>query len=285
MNVGILFANAGVFARPEMAVALAESAEANGIESLWTVEHVVIPKQYESKYPYNASGKAPGADITDIPDPLVWLAYVAARTTRIKLGTGILILPQRQPLVVAKEIATLDQLSSGRAMIGIGSGWLEEEFDALDISFDDRGDRTDDYIGALRTIWTDGARGASHHSSFTNFDDCISLPQPPQGTVPIVIGGHTKRAARRAGELGDGFFPGKGSVEELTELVAIVRASAERAGRNPENIELTTGWRRNPDELKRLADIGFTRYTVPPPAFDLEKLPDAMARLAETVNA
>ena len=100
-----------------------------------------------------------------------------------------------------------------------------------------------------------------------------------------MIGGHTKRAARRAGELGDGFFPGKGSVEELTELVAIVRASAERAGRNPENIELTTGWRRNPDELKRLADIGFTRYTVPPPAFDLEKLPDAMARLAETVNA
>ena len=283
MQIGIVFANASVYARPDMAAALAESAEAHGIESLWTVEHVVIPKDYQSQYPYNASGKAPGAEVSDIPDPLIWLAYVAARTTRIKLATGILILPQRQPLVLAKEVATLDQLSSGRAMIGIGSGWLEEEFDALGISFEDRGDRTDDYIGALRSIWRDGAIGASHHSRFADFTDCISLPLPPQGQVPIVIGGHTKRAARRAGELGDGFFPGKGSVEELTELVGVVRTSAVRAGRNPDAIELTTGWRRNKEELQQLADLGFTRYTVPPPAFSLDKLPEAMARLAETV--
>ena len=285
MDIGIVFANAGPFAQPEMAAAMGELAEKAGIESLWTVEHVVIPRGYQSAYPYNSSGRAPGAETSDIPDPLIWLAYLAARTTRIKLATGILILPQRQPLVVAKEIATLDQLSKGRAIIGIGSGWLAEEFEALDISFEDRGDRTDDYVTALRTIWTDGAKGASHHSPYANFDECISLPQPPQGTVPIVIGGHTKRAARRAGELGDGFFPGKGTPEELEELVGILRRSAERAGRNPDKIELTTGLSRNPETIKRLRDLGFTRFTMPPPAYDLDSMPAAFEKVGNEVIA
>ncbi len=284
MVVGIVFANSGVYADPQMAALLAQTAEANGVESLWTVEHVTIPKDYESQYPYSSSGRAPGAETSDIPDPLIWLAYVAAVTTRIKLATGILILPQRNPLVVAKEIATLDKLSAGRAIIGVGSGWLEEEFSALDVSFHDRGERLDDYISALRTIWRDGAAGASHHSSFANFDACISLPQPAGPTVPIVIGGHTKRAARRAGELGDGFFPGKGTPDELGELVDIVHESARRVGRNPDTIELTTGLPRDSDATNRLVDLGFTRFTVPPPAWDLDSLPNAMERLGQRID-
>ena len=278
-SFGIVFANSGPFAQPEAAALLAEHAERVGFESLWTVEHVVIPRDYASVYPYNASGRAPAAEVSDIPDPLIWLAYVAARTTTIRLGTGILILPQRNPLVVAKEIATLAQLSRGRVLLGVGSGWLQEEFDALDISFDDRGARMDDHITALRTIWRDGREGATHHSSFTNFDDCISLPTPPGGSVPIIIGGHTTRAARRAGELGDGFFPGKGSPDELEPLVAVMRAAAERNGRDPSAIELTTG-AGDTETMERLRALGFIRFAVPPPTYKLDKLPAALERTA-----
>ena len=276
---GIAFANSGPFARPENAAMLAEHAERVGFESLWTVEHVVIPKAYASVYPYDASGRAPAAETADIPDPLIWLAYVAGRTTRLRLGTGILILPQRSPLVLAKEVASLAQLAEGRVMLGIGSGWLREEFDALGIAFDDRGARTDDHITALRTIWRDGREGATHHSAFTNFDRCISLPTPPGGSVPIIVGGHTARAARRAGELGDGFFPGKGSPAELAPLLATMRAAAERAGRDPSVIELTTG-AGDADTMVELRRMGFTRFVVPPPTYNLAKLPDALERRA-----
>ncbi|NDU79172.1 LLM class flavin-dependent oxidoreductase, partial [Actinomadura sp. DSM 109109] len=127
MRFGIAFANTGPFATPDGAAAMAGAAEQAGFDSLWTVEHVVVPKQYASVYPYAPNGKMPGAESFDIPDPLIWLAWVAARTTTLRLATGILILPQRNPLVVAKEVATLDQLSGGRVILGVGIGWLEEE--------------------------------------------------------------------------------------------------------------------------------------------------------------
>jgi len=281
INVGIAFANASVFADPEMAAALGELSEQYGVESLWTVEHVVIPADYKSTYPYDPSGKAPGAEKSDIPDPLIWLAYIAAKTKKVKLGTGILILPQRNPVVLAKEIATLDQLSSGRVQLGIGVGWLEEEFAAIGVPFGDRGKRTDEYVGAMRALWTQGQ--ASFHGDYVNFDACISLPRPPQGSVPIVVGGHTPVSARRAGRLGDGFFPGKGTVEQLSELVTLMHSSASAAGRDGSKIELTTGAQGDPEVMKRLIDLGFTRFIVPPPAFKAEKLPAAFERLANTV--
>ena len=281
INVGIAFANSSVFARPEMAAALGELSDQHGVESLWTVEHVVIPVGYESEYPYDPSGRAPGAEKSDIPDPLIWLAYVAARTTTVKLATGILILPQRNPVVLAKELATLDQLSSGRVQLGIGVGWLAEEFAALGIPFDDRGRRTDEYVAALRALWTQNP--SSFHGDFVNFDNCISLPTPPQGSVPIVVGGHSRVSARRAGRLGDGFFPGKGTVDELTELVSIMHASAAKAGRDGSSIELTTGAPADQESTKRLIDLGFTRFIVPPPAFKAESLAAGFERLTNTV--
>ena len=151
MKFGIMFANTGQFAQPDHAEVLARSAEAAGIESLWTVEHVVVPKQYDSVYPYNRKGKLNGDFDHDVPDPVVWMSYVAAITSRIRLSTGILILPQRHPLYVAKEFATLDTFSRGRAMLGIGIGWLEEEFDALGIPFKQRVVRTEESMQALRS--------------------------------------------------------------------------------------------------------------------------------------
>ena len=145
MKFGLMFANTGPFVEPDAAVALAQAAEAAGVESIWTVEHVVVPQGYASQYPYSQDGRMPGGrEDFPIPDPLVWLSYIAAATTEIKLATGILIIPQRNPVVTAKAVATLDVLSKGRMLLGIGSGWLEEEFNALGVPFDDRGDRTDE---------------------------------------------------------------------------------------------------------------------------------------------
>lgn len=266
MKFGIAFANTGPFAHPAAAVEFAQAAEAAGFESLWTVEHVVVPSGYDSPYPYDPSGKMPGGEDFPIPDPLIWLSYVAAATSRINLATGILILPQRNPVVLAKELATLDHLSNGRMVLGIGVGWLEEEFDAIGVPFAERGRRTDDHVGAMRALWTQ--EKASFHGEFTQFDQCISRPQPVQGTIPVHIGGHTDIAAKRAGRLGDGFFPGKGTHEELARSFDLVRRTAVEHGRDPDAIEMTTGGRgavggRALDEVKALADIGTHRVILP----------------------
>ncbi len=137
---------------------------------------------------------------------------MAAQTTTLKLATGILILPQRNPAITAKEVATLDRLSGGRVILGVGAGWLEEEFRALDVPFEKRGLRLDDYIAAMRELWTEDE--VDHDSEFVQWSKVISRPQP-EASVPIVIGGHTEVAARRAGRLGDGFFPGRGSPATL----------------------------------------------------------------------
>ena len=189
-----------------------------------------MPIGYESEYPYDPSGKMPGGEKIDFPDPLVWLSYIAGQTSTIKLATGILIVPQRNPGVLAKEVATLDKLSGGRVVLGVGVGWLEEEFDALGIPFARRGHRLDDHIAAMRSLWTND--DASYSGEFTKFTSVVSRPKPTQASVPIVIGGHSPAAAKRAGRLGDGFFPGKGSNEELAELFEIMRRTAleQRSG-------------------------------------------------------
>src|SRR5262245_52651748 len=148
-----MFANTGPFATPAGAAALADAAEQAGFDTLWTVEHVVVPQGYASAYPYSSDGRMPAPEDADFPDPLVWLAWVAARTTTIRLATGIVILPQRNPAVLAKEAATLDVLSGGRFMLGVGIGWLEEEFRVLGAPWKDRVARTEEYVAAMRSLW------------------------------------------------------------------------------------------------------------------------------------
>ena len=288
MKFGVMFANVGPMAYPEGAVAIAQAAEAGGFESLWTVEHTIVPAGYQSAYPYSDSGRMPGPEDSDIPDPLIWLTYVAASTSTIRLGTGILILPQRNPIILAKEVATLDRMSGGRVELGVGVGWLEEEFDALGIPFNDRGARTDDHIAALRALWTQDQ--ASHHGTHSSFSGAISRPQPTQARIPIVIGGHSKAAARRAGRLGDGFFPGRGSHEDLAALLEVMRATAVEHGRDPDAIEITAGGNgalgsKELDEVKALSDLGVSRVIVPPLAFDPEGQRTAFARYGEDVIA
>ncbi len=207
-----------------------------------------------------------GREDFDIPDPLIWLSYVAARTSRIKLATGVMILPQRNPIVVAKEVATLDAMSGGRAVLGVGVGRLAEEFAALGVPFNERGKRTDEYIAILRALRSGEA--AEFHGEFFDFGPCHSRPTPVAKSVPIVIGGHTEIAARRAGKLGDGFFPGSGSIEELTHLIAIVRATAQEHGRNPDAIEISTGaiarGAKLYEHIEAIAKLGVKRIVLAP---------------------
>jgi probable F420-dependent oxidoreductase len=288
MEFGIAFANTGPFAQAEGAVTIAQAAESAGFDSLWTVEHVIVPDGYESTYPYDPSGKMPGGDSADIPDPLMWLAFLAGQTSTLKLGTGILILPQRNPIVLAKETATLDKLSNGRLLLGIGVGWLEEEFDAIGVPFAERGARTDEYVAVMRALWSE--EKASHHGEFFDFDGAISNPKPANGPVPVVIGGHTPIAARRAGRLGDGFFPGKGSNDDLRDLLVVMRESAEKAGRDPDAIEVTAGgaaaFAPDPVEaLGELSDMGVDRVVIPPLTYNPTKIGDRLAEFGENVIA
>lgn len=282
MRFGLIFANTGMGASPGGARQLAVKAEQLGFESLWTVEHVVVPSGYESQYPYDRSGKmAGGAEEFDLPDPLIWLAYVAAATERIRLGTGILILPQRNPLVVAKEVATLDALSGGRVILGTGVGWLREEFEALGVPFEDRGRRHDDYVAAMRALWTEDK--ATFSSTYASFERCISRPRPVHGSIPIVIGGHTPPAARRAARIGDGFFPGSGSIDELRAAFTSMHEECRVLGRDPSEVELTAGGAgRTLDEtsarIEQLAELGVTRVMLPPlPGDRLDELAAGLA--------
>ncbi len=288
MKFGIMFANVGPMGTAAGAKAIGQTAEAAGFESLWTVEHPLVPVGYESSYPYSPTGKMPGPESSDIPDTLIWLAFVAAATSTIRLGTGVLILPIRSPILIAKEIATLDKLSEGRVELGVGVGWLEEEFDAIGVPFAERGKRTDDHIEVLRKLWGEGP--ASHRSQFTSFPDAYSRPRPTQERIPIVIGGHTKVAARRAGRLGDGFFPGSGTKAELKELIAIVRQTAEEHGRDPDAIEITSGGEGALGsgalaEVEALRELGVSRVIIPPLAFDPAGQAEAFGKYGEDVIA
>src|SRR3981189_1085755 len=148
MKFALHFGNIA-FSDPEGARRLVRLAEAAGFDSVFAVEHVVFPDNYTSVYPYAAGGRLPGGPSVNFPDPLIWLTWVAAATTRLRFMTAVMILPQRNPLVLAKEVATLDYLSGSRIELGIGVGWLKEEFEALGIPFERRGKRADEYVAAI----------------------------------------------------------------------------------------------------------------------------------------
>jgi probable F420-dependent oxidoreductase len=283
MKLGLMFANSGPFANPQLMAHLAQTAERFGFESIWTVEHVVIPQDYQSPYPYSPSGKIPGSEEVPIPDPLLPLAYAAAITKTLRLATGVMILPQRHPLYVAKEVATLDVLSNGRVILGIGSGWLKEEFDSLGLEFHQRGARTDEAIKSLRALWSPEAASSFRGKHFS-FGPVKCFPKPVQKHgVPIVIGGHSPAAAKRAGRYGDGFFPAIGEPDKLKELFTMMSAEAKKAGRDPKQIELSCMGRAKADSLKALQDIGIERVVISPPAYDPEGITRGLEKIANEV--
>ncbi len=250
-------------ASPDFLAACARHAEEVGLDSLWLPDHVVIPAQYASRYPYQDAAPD-GAfqrypwDTTPFPEPLVALAWAGAVTTRLQLCTGVLILPQREPILLAKQAATLDALTGGRLRLGVGIGWLREEFAALGAPWERRGQRAEDYVAAMRALWTQ--EEATHRSDSIAFERlrCAPRPSRPAG-VPIFLGGHSEAAARRAGRIADGFIPlvRSGDSFDTARLIARMREAAVEAGRDPAAIEVCGFGVEDAAGLHAMREAGF----------------------------
>jgi len=251
-----------------------ERAEAVGLDSLWFPEHVVFVEGARSQYPYGtlAMGKRPG-----VYDPLIAMTVAAGVTSRVRLGTGVLILPQREPLTLAQQVVAVDHASGGRVDLGIGVGWLREEFEALGVPWARRGARADEYVAALRTAWRDEVSNLT--GEFSSFAGVLAYPKPAQaGGPPILVGGNTPAALDRARRLGDGWFGWALTVDE-------VAAAIDALGGVPATVGLA--WPRPFDALvdyaKALAQLGVRELVVAPGTRDVP-LGDRLAGLAEALD-
>ena len=259
MEFGLVPINIGV-AAPEQMITTARAAEEAGFESVWTFEHVIVPLDYQSKYPYDKTGKMAAAPETPFVDPLIALTAIAAHTKTIRLATGVNIVAQTNPLLLAKQIASLDFFSGGRFMLGAGIGWLQEEFTAMGVPFERRGARFDDYMVAMRKVWSGDV--VKHESDFLSWHGFKSYPLPVQKPgVPIIMGGRAGKIYQRIAKHGDGWFIPGAKPDELPTMLTDLRAACEAEGRNYDEIELTTIWgpRGGGDSLKVLEDLGIAR--------------------------
>ena len=284
MKVGLAFASSAAIDGPAT-IEICRRAEEVGFESLWGGEHVIIPDEIYSKYPYTEDGKIPAEPDTPIPDPLIWLAFAAAAAPNLRLGTCILIVPQRNPLVLAKELATLDQLSGGRVELGLGVGWLKEEFEALGVPWERRGARNDEYIEAMKALWQ--GPHAEFHGDFVDFAPVTCSPRPVNGNIPIIVGGDTERAIARAGRMADGYFPGEGNIDRLRDLISRVKHSAESNNRDPDNVQISAifgAQMMNPEAgVEEMRDAGVDRIMVPAFFFAGEGGMDRLSAFGEKI--
>jgi probable F420-dependent oxidoreductase len=243
MKIGIHLANNGLSASAESIVGIAERAEQLGFDSVWVSDHITIPTQISSTYPYGPPGSF-NPDVTqNFWEAFAVLAFIAGRTSRIELGTSVIVLPQRPPLMTAKQWATLDALSGGRTILGVGAGWMREEFEALGFGhiFDRRGPATDEQIKILRSAWTTQG-DLSFDGEVYQHGPVRMLPKPARpGGIPIWIGGHGRRSIRRAAELGDGWQPLRIPVDELSASIAYLHELLPRYNRQPADVTVSLG--------------------------------------------
>ncbi len=240
---------------------LARVAEDVGVESFWTFEHVMVPNHYASVYPYSRSGKMPVLPETPFVDPLITLAHLAGVTSTLKLATGVNIMPQASPLLLAKQVASLDHLSGGRLILGLGAGWLEEEYGAMGVPFEKRGARFNDYLIAVKKVWT--GETVEHESEFLSWSGFKSYPVPAQKPhPPLIIGGTSPAALRRVVRHGDGWFAPSRNIEELTEMCGALREAASREGRDYESLEISAMWggiKEGLESIPAYQDLGVSR--------------------------
>jgi probable F420-dependent oxidoreductase len=279
----------GVTADPDWMVSFARHLERCGFESIVVVEHTVLVTRYDSVYPYDSSGRVGLAADCPIPDPLDLLAFLAGHTTRLGLATGVLVLPNHHPVVLAKRAATVDVLSGGRLRLCVGVGWLREEIEACGTDFGSRGRRADEQLAVLRALWDDRPQGVSHHGEYFQFENVVCNPKPVAGKYfPVYIAGHSKAAARRAGRFGDGFQPLGVTGAQLDGLLALMRDEAAAAGRDPADIEVSLGHsvtRIDAERAERLAAQGADRLVLAmPPITDLEQAKDELSACAQRLS-
>jgi len=237
MEVGVHVVNAGVWASHESIVALGTRAETLGFDSLWVSDQVIIPSRVDSHFPYSPTGRYPVDRLQNTFEAITVLTYLAGRTSHIKLGTSVLVLPYRQPLVIAKQWATLDALSGGRTIFGVGAGFMRDQFEALGVAcFDQRGTATDEAIKLTRAVWSQEG-DVTFDGEVYRFGPIRFLPKPAQpGGPPIWVGGHTRPSIRRAAQFGDGWHVVGVSTDELHAGVAALRDFLDRFGRQSSDV-------------------------------------------------
>lgn len=245
---------------------IAATAEANGFESVWMPEHLVLPAEMPATYLYTATGQPPIDPSTPMFDPWVVLGAVAQATQSIRLATNVYILPLRHPLVTARAVTTLDRISGGRVTLGIGVGWLQEEFELAGQEFHNRGKRTDEIITILRTLWSRDSDIIEHTGEHYQFAPFRFQPKPVQKPgIPIEVGGSSQAALRRAGTIGDGWIEiGAKDPAVLQTMIDSVQQHRVEAGREHEPFEVTCGLGRTQDDVKRAEAMGVTRINLGP---------------------
>ncbi len=275
MKLGLYGINVGICADPETTIAVAQAAEDAGFESVWTAEHVVLP---DPQVP-----PSPSAPDNPLLDPVVALSFVAAQTETLRLGTGIIILPQRNPVILAKELASLDVLSHGRLIFGLGVGYLRPEFDALGIPFADRGARTTEYLEAIRALWTQPK--PEYKGRFVHFSGIQAQPRPIQKPhPPILMGASTPPALRRTVERGNGWYGFALDLAAAADRIAALRELEKSCDRpselGPLEISITPPGRIDADAMRRYADLGVDRL-IP---LGMRRSRDALLELVEDLS-
>ena len=279
MKVGVQTGFSGATS-PELIADFGRIAEERGFHSIWVPEHVVFFPEYASRYPYSADGKIPG-NPDGVMEPLTALAFVAAHTERIRLGTGVCLVPQRNPIYTAKQVADVDYLSNGRLDFGIGIGWLREEFDALGVPWAGRADRTRECIAVMKTLWCDEI---SHFKGeFFDLPESMQNPKPVQKPhPPLYFGGESDPALRRVADLGQGWFGYNLTPDQLEANLEQLDAFLADAGRSRSDVKIQASPRGgyDPDTLSRFRDLGVDQVVLPLFARDadgLRKRADALA--------
>lgn len=283
----------------DVLVRLAQAAEQAGLESIWAPHHDAIPGSRKSVYPYQQS-KTERAFVPGVQwlDPLVVLGALASVTERIRLGTAVLILSQRNPIVTATEVASLDQISGGRVELGIGVGWMAEEFAALGESFTDRGAAADEYVEAMRLLWR-SAEPCSYEGRHVSFSDIVTTCRPVNGSVPIWVGGHTNPALRRSAKLGDGWHGFEASIDDVRGYRERLEKHCADAGRDISTLRMAVHRNLEPpfeasnflpdrpviraseaaDTLKQYEDLGIDLLVL-----DLHYMPDDVVKILDWVG-
>ena len=245
MRYGFTMPGRGPLAKPESLAAIAKHGEELGYDMLTVSDHIVVPREISSTYPYSQGGEFPGSAFGETLETLTFLSFLVGQTSRVRLGTSVMIVPHRSPVVTAKALATLDVLSQGRVVVGVGAGWMREEFEVLELPpFEERGAVTDEYILAFKELWT--SDNPHFEGKYCRFSNLTFLPKPVQKPhPPIWVGGESRRALRRAAELGDGWFPiganpafPMGRPEQLRQGIERLASMARQAGRQPSEIEI-----------------------------------------------
>ncbi|HXW78879.1 MAG TPA: LLM class F420-dependent oxidoreductase [Acidimicrobiales bacterium] len=268
-------------ANPEVILAVAEAAESSGFATLWAGEHVVMIDGADSPYPYSPDGRIAVPATADWLDPWATLTFAASVTSRIQLATGLLLLPEHNPLVVAKQAASLDVLSKGRFLLGVGIGWSAGEFAALGVPFARRARRTREYVEALRVLWREDP--CSYMGEFVAFSSVRSFPKPVQRRIPVVLGGNSDRALARVAQYGDGWYGFNVPVHGLPSMLGSLVSACRGAGRDAKGLEIAVSLcDGHPGQVEDLAAMGVTQLVlVASPPSDPQAARPWAAELAE----